>query len=341
MLGSPFMGRLMTLCADRLPSRGAVADRLLGWPGDVTAGGHSLPLRLAGALHALVLDGTDAALARVYPPNAADDEALWAEVARALTDHADRILRWLDSAPQTNEVGRSAVLIAAALFLRARHDLPLVVSELGASAGLNLAFDRYALVIGGRVFGARASPVRLAPDWTGPLPPDLPVEIRDRAGVDLAPPDLGDPVDRLRLLAYLWPDQPDRLARTRAAMALAGTRPDTGDAAAWLEARLAARHPGAMHLVCHTIAWQYFPPSTQTRCRRALAAAGRGASPDAPLAHLAMEADAGKGSAAMSLTIWDGSRGTPAAIALGRADFHGRFVEWDTGALFRAPGGVG
>jgi|AntAceMinimDraft_12_1070368.scaffolds.fasta_scaffold462177_1 hypothetical protein len=35
-LGSPFMGRLMGLCADRLAAGTDISDRLLGWPGGNT-----------------------------------------------------------------------------------------------------------------------------------------------------------------------------------------------------------------------------------------------------------------------------------------------------------------
>ncbi|MEM7489864.1 MAG: DUF2332 family protein, partial [Pseudomonadota bacterium] len=57
-LDSPFMARLMTLLAERLhPDHGPVAAALFAWPGDVTPSGASLPLRLAGGLHALRLEG--------------------------------------------------------------------------------------------------------------------------------------------------------------------------------------------------------------------------------------------------------------------------------------------
>ena len=58
----------------------------------------------------------------------------------------------------------------------------------------------------------------LTPDLAGPLPPVSALNIIDRAGVDLNPLDPNK--DKLRLLAYLWPDQPERLALTRAALAL-------------------------------------------------------------------------------------------------------------------------
>ena len=112
-LGSPFMERLMDLFAARLGADGAVADGLLAWEGDVTSGGHSVPLRIAGALHGLVLDGAAPDLAAVYPPHAVNDDALWQAVAAARITHEDRVMTWLDQAPQTNEVRRAAALIIA------------------------------------------------------------------------------------------------------------------------------------------------------------------------------------------------------------------------------------
>jgi hypothetical protein len=323
-LGSPFMARLMALAADRLAPGAPVADRILGWPGEAGPSGASVPLRLAGALHALVIDGTDPALAAVYPPAAPSDAALWAAVEAALHGHEARLLRWLDSPPQTNEVRRSAALLAAATWIAARHPLPFVLSELGASAGLNLAFDRHALRAGGLTLGAEGSPVALAPDWQGPVPAPRTIEVTQRAGVDLNPLDPREPGARLRLLAYLWPDQPHRRRLTEAAIALADTVPDRGDAAPWLERRLAERHEGRVHMVFHTVAWQYFPAETQARCRAALATAGARATPEAPLARVGMEADATPGSAALTVTLWPGGE----TRELARVDFHGRTVDW-------------
>jgi hypothetical protein len=324
-LGSPFMERLMSLCADRLAPGSAVADRVLDWPGEFGPSGDVVPLRLAGALHGLVRDGTDPELARTYPPNDATDDELWAAVEGAFARHDARILRWLDSAPQTNEVRRSSALLAAASWIAGHFPLPFVLSELGASAGLNLGFDRYTLDAGGVRIGAEASPVLLLPDWRGEAPVARPIRVAARAGVDLNPLDPADRASRLRLLAYLWPDQPDRLRLTEAAIGLADTVPARGDAAEWLEKRLTQRWPGHVHMVYHTIAWQYFPPETQARCHAALAAAGAQATSDAPLAHVGMEADGTKGSAALSVTLWPGGE----MRQLGRVDFHGRWIAWN------------
>jgi hypothetical protein len=325
-LGSPFTARLLRLLADGLAPDTPVVPRLFGWPGaSLGPGGDSVPLRLAGALHALVLSGTAPALARAYPPHEVPDAQLRDVLLGALRDHAEAVDRMLDSPPQTNEVARSAALIAAAHWLYARHPLPLVLSELGASAGLNLLFDRYAVQIGPTRLGPPDAALTLSPDWTGPVPTPAPVSVTARRGVDLRPIDLTDPAARLRLRAYVWADQPDRRARLDQALALPPAPLDAGDAAPWLARRLAEPRPGALHLVFHTVAWQYFPPATQAACRAALADAGARATPDAPLAHLAMEHDGTGPGAALTLTLWPG----PSSWSLGRADFHGRSVAWD------------
>lgn len=321
-LGSPLMSRLMTGLAQGLQPGTPVADQILAWTGDPLPQADSLPLRLAGGLHALVLTNTDPALAAAYAKAGADPTtAALAAIAR----HPAFLRDWLRSPPQTSEIRRSAVLIAAAQWLTARFGLPILLSELGASAGLNLLCDHFALSVQGRHFGPADPVLTLTPDWTGPLPPAADPRIVARRRVDLNPLDLV--ADRLRLLAYLWADQPERLERTRAALDLAARlspQVDKGDAADWLETRLQTRHQGAVHLVFHTVAWQYFPPVTANRALAALQRAGASATPAAPIARLAMEADGKTPGAGLTLTLWPGNE----IIPLGRADFHGRWVDW-------------
>ena len=91
-------------------------------------------------------------------------------VQAALRNHATHILRWLNYIPQTNEIGRSAVLIATALILERRFNLPLIVLELGASAGLNLLFDQFALSSHGFTYQPHKATLTLTPYWRGPAP---------------------------------------------------------------------------------------------------------------------------------------------------------------------------
>lgn len=320
------MGQLMRLCADMPWPAGSVTDRIFTWKGDISPAAQSVPLRLAGALHALLLQG-HSELGTVYPPQETSADALWQVVSAALISEADHIHTWLDSAPQTNEVRRAPTLIAVGHLLADHYKLPIHTSELGASGGLNLHWDEYALQAGGQTFGADNPALTLCPDWTGQLPPATLPRIASCAGVDLNPLDPTDRGDALRLQAYLWPDQPDRMALTRAAIAAANTKVAQGDAIDWLATRLTPE-TGTLHLIYSTVAWQYFPPEKQALGTKLIQAAGAQATKDAPLAWFVMENDGGAHGAALTLRLWPGD----ITIDLGRADFHGRWIEWRGGA---------
>lgn len=338
-LGSPFTAKVLTLVAERLDPDMKVVERMRDWPGEIGNRAASLPLRFLGGLHRLVLTGACPELAACYPPNrCTDEDRLGAALDVALRDHQDVLLRALDNPPQTNEVRRAAVMIATAHWLASGLGLNhFISSELGAAAGLNLMWDRYRLDLACGVFGPRDSAVRLDPEWRGPCPPEAEIEVVDRRGVDIAPIDPHDPDDRLRLTSYLWPDQPWRVERARAAMDMCEAPVDKADAGAWLAGRLAAPHPGTIHLVTHTVAWQYFGEATHIACDDAFAEAGAQATQDAPLARLSMEGDRRKGEGApIALTLWPGAH----KIHLGRVDFHGRWVDWKAPAHipgFRRP----
>lgn len=321
-LDSPFMGRLLRFLAANWPADTALAAKCTTFSGDIGPSGHSLPLRIASGLHAIVLQNKNAGLTAVYPPNAPTDEAFGAAILQTLHEHDTFLCDWINNAPQTNEVRRSAVLIAAAQLLADRYNLPFKLSELGASAGLNLMFDQFHLDVD-EGFGPE-SDVHLTPAWTGPLQPAATLAIKERRGVDLNPLDAHTPSDALRLQAYLWADQAERIARTRAAIALQDAPVDKGDAIDWLQTRLQTPANGHLHLIFHTVAWQYFPKDAQTRGAALIEAAGAKATETAPIAWLSYEADGQSPGAAITLRHWPGDL----HIDLGRADFHGRWVDW-------------
>ncbi|QJF52118.1 DUF2332 domain-containing protein [Roseobacter ponti] len=329
-LGSPFMQQLLSMLSAHWPGDTALAAKFAAFSGDIGPAGHSLPLRLAGGLHALVLTGRAPELAALYPPSRVSDHALREGVLDALGAHEAFLLNWVESPPQTNEVRRSAALMAGATVVAQHSQLPVVLSELGASGGLNLMWDHYALDLSGGGPGTAAPVVRLTPEWEGPLPPTrLPV-VAERAGVDLNPLDPQNPDDLLRLTAYLWPDQPHRLAMTRAAAGVMTARIDRADAIDWLEQRLTAAPDGHLHLIQHTVAWQYFPEAARARGLALIEAAGAAATHYRPLAWLSMESEgdvhAAEG-AALVLRFWPGD----VTLRLGRADFHGRWIRWQGG----------
>lgn len=289
---------------------GPVGDRIRNWLGDPSYHGDSVPLRLNGAMQALVLTG-----ALPSAPTEPD------HIIETFQDYESWFLEWLEHAPQTNEVGRAAVLITACWFLSSIWYRDFDLLELGASAGLNLNFPLYDINKNKNDDAA----VNLTPEWRGTRPVSMPVLFGAARGVDLNPLDARQ--DALRLMAYVWPDQPQRLERLREALKIAARHPpqvDRGDAGSWLVDRL-GQPPVRGRFVYHTVAAQYFPPATRAMIETALQKAGAATTAGKPLCHFSMEADGASGTA-LHLRLWD--RGRMRHWHLGRAHAHAQWIDW-------------
>ncbi len=322
-MGAPLTAKVLRLVADDASVSAAFSPVFAPYAGrtskDLIAAAYSL--RLLGALHYLVLSGRAPALAGCY--EAGGGPALGAALIGALDDHPDVFARFMDSPPQTNEARRSLGLFGGFLTVAAETGLPLRCLELGASAGLNLNWDRFEYDLGalGR-WGDAASPVKLSGDWTGGAPPlDAIVRVESRAACDQKPVDIGDDEAAMGLLAYIWPDQPERLARAAIAVARqTGVRVEKADAAAWL-----TRHAqqGVATVVYHSSFIQYPPPQTRSAIISAIAKAGAHATAAAPFAWLRME-PAGQVRDELRLTLWPGGEDR----LLAKVHPHGAHVQW-------------
>lgn len=330
--GAPFTGRLCRLVAERLDDSTAIGQRILNWSGNPSHEGDALPLRLMGGLHALARDGRRPQWSAVYPPkDAPDDEALWALLASVLADEGEFLDPWLDGPPQTNEVGRSAALMAGLLVLADRVKMPFALYELGASAGLNSQLDRYGYRLGQTRAGDDGSRVQLSPQWHGASPPSAEVNVVARHAVDRNPLDVRSEATRKMLAAYVWADQLQRLERLEAALDMAAQNPvtiDRDDAADWLEKALTVTsEPGVCRVVMHTIAFQYFPPEAQQRIRDHMDKVGQGATADRPLAWLSFEASDQGGPERrplLKLRVWPDGGETQLAVC----QPHGAEIFW-------------
>ncbi len=327
-LGSPFTAFACRVLAERLDTSSAFGARLLSWPGDAEA--DAAPLRACGALNHLAREGF-AALTPLYPPHASPDaDAYWRGVEAAIAAHDARLTAFLDSPPQTNEIGRSAALLFGHAEIAKRTGLPLALLETGASAGLNLQFDRYAFDFGAFQWGNPESPVKIRCAWRGPAI-DLPqtLAVSDRRGCDLKPIDAADAKARARMLAYIWPDQVERLARAEAALAMAardGLRIEPIDAEAFLARELSLGMPGQTRVLVHTSFWLYLSASSKAAVQAMIAQKAAAATPAEPFAWLRIEGEAGETRGnIMRLSLWPHG---PVDAALALVDFHGRWVEW-------------
>ncbi len=341
-LGSPLYAELLTRAAAELESGGAVfAPVLADWRGRPLA--DALPLRLFGAVHRLVLEGAAPELARFYPsaggvPRWPD---CWEAFCALVIARRNELRGALERQVQTNEVRRSGALLGGFLTVAHATGLPLHLLEIGCSAGLNLLWDRYRYELYvappdappasdaalAYRWGEAQAGVVIRSGWHGHgAVPRCAAAVMSRAGCDVAPVDVRDAGQVRALESFVWPDQLERLALLRAAVAVARAQPLPIEAQAadeWLPVRLAERPSGAATVVFHSIMWNYVSRDAQQRIRAALAETGAHAHPRAPLAWLRLEFFSHT-AAELRLTLWpDGIERTLAA-----ADPHGRWTRW-------------
>ena len=302
------------------------ARRIAGWKGAPLA--DALPLRAAGGIHALHLSGAAHELAPIYAD--AEDINDIAIIAGVVARHEAALLPWLDGPPQTNEAGRSSNFIAAMLWL-ADRGLPARFDciEIGSSAGINLMIDRYHYDLAGVHVGPRPGAMSFAPEWRGNHPPQHAIGFAGLKGCDVAPVDLTDPVQALRLKAYIWPEHHVRFERMEAAIAAAAEEPPQlihANAADFVEAELARpQAEGTTRVLMHSIVWQYVPADQQARIAAAMEAAGARATADRPLAWIALEANRTVHHHELVVRHWPGGDN---GMMLGRAHAHGAWIEW-------------
>src|SRR4051794_36560300 len=273
-LGSPIYGEMLERAAADMEAGGPVwrtvepyADKPLNF---------ATHLRLMGATHRLALAGEAPALAAHYPATEGDGDAdaAWT----AFTELLEQRPIDLGQAVQTNEVGRCAALLGGFLMVAEQTGLGLRMLEIGASAGLNLRWDRFRYEAADWAFGDSASPARIPCEYAGgrpPLPPQI--WVMQRAGCDPAPIDATTEDGSLTLQSFIWPDQLERLQLLRAAIEVARRTPATVDQASatdWLEERLALERGGSATVVYHSIMWGYMTDDDRARITATLQAAG-------------------------------------------------------------------
>lgn len=327
LVGSVLYEALLERAADDIARGGVFADAVADYRGQPML--DALPLRILGRAHALVLAGDAPELARFYPSagGTVDVDGAWRALVALVGARLDLFRAAATSwRVQTNEVRRSAVLLPGFLRVAARTGLPLRLREIGASAGLNQGFDRYRYELGPHRWGDPASPLLITTEWQGGAP-DLgaPLRIAERRGCDVAPIDLGDPAERVKLQSFLWPEQLDRLERLRLAIELLAADPPSIEATAagdWV-AREVQPVRGTATVLFHSVVWWYIPEAERDRIAASMEDAGKRATSDAPLAWLRMEG-AKLEEAELRVRLWPGGDD----VLLAAVHWHGAWVRW-------------
>jgi hypothetical protein len=291
------------------------------------------PNILLAAVHYLLLGGVEHPLANFYPSltSSPDPTDAYPAFHSFCLEHARAIRELvLSRRVQTNEVARCACLLPAfALVARQTEGNPLALIEIGASAGLNLLWDRYSYDYGnGHQYGVPDSPLQISCALRGdvipPFPSRLP-EVAFRAGVDLNPVDTSDPDAVLWLRALIWPEHHERVSRLQKALEIARThRPAViaGDAPGLLPELVAKTPPDTTLCVFHSFTVNQFTAEQRERLTSLLLEL----SARRPIFRISFE----RLSAAdhPQLHLFSYAQGTETAQLLATCSAHGRWLEW-------------
>ena len=290
-LGSPLYASLLESAAKDLDEDGAVASVLQGFEGEPETA--ALPLRFMAAVHRLVLDDTLPELGEHYPSAGGDGDvaAAWPLFKAALVEHQETLRELMTHGCQTNEVGRSAALLGGFLEVAHRSRLSLRLLEIGASAGLNLQWDRYRYESLEGAWGNPSSPVRFVSSFDVPPPLNRSADVVSRKGCDLNPIDVSSEAGALSLRSFVWADQLIRLGLLDGAIEVARQSPvevERSRASTFLE-REANPVRGAATVIFHSVFIQYVEEAERQRIAEAVADAQRRSTPQAPVYYLRME----------------------------------------------------
>jgi hypothetical protein len=328
--GSPLYAALLDRSALDVEYGGPVWETLRGlFPGP---GSTFVGLHLMGAVHRLVLEGRAPEVAAHFPSAGGDGdpEAAWTAMSALLGARPDEVRRRAGQPIQTNEPGRAAALLGGFLRVAGSTGLPLRLLEVGASAGLNLRWDRFRYEASGGAWGDPGSPVRIVGAFEDRVPSvDVSPQIIERSGCDANPVDPTSQAGRLMLMSYVWSDQLARFDALRGAIEVARRVParvDRAGALDWLPARLRDAARGSTTVVFHSMFLPYLSSEDRTLLDDTIRAAGERATPQAPLAALSLEATSETLPAVFEVRLRLWPAGTDRVIATAQA--HGPPVRW-------------
>ncbi len=325
------------MCTGRSPLYAALAARVAGTPALLALASGAAPGQppvnlLFGAVHDLLLAGAAHPLAGFYPSVGgaeAPEEAFPAFADFCRRHRAEILVRVRTRRVQTNEVGRSGILLPAlAEAAREAGPRPSYLIEVGASAGLNLLHDRYRYQYSDGQRCGPESPALVRVEVRGPRRVPVPAQPpgwSDRVGVDVAPGDVTDDGAMRWIEALIWPDQVERLELLRAAVAVARRDPPrilAGDAMVRVPELVHGIPPGQPVCLVHSHALYQATPAWRRDFRVRLDELGRAR----PLLEVSLEWLGKAPGPRLRLNRYEG--GSRRSRLLADADHHGAWIAW-------------
>jgi hypothetical protein len=178
--------------------------------------GQPVPNLLFGSVHYLLMNHSSHTLRNYYPSIVQtplpfiESFPHFKEFCLQNKQHLTHLLQ--TKLVQTNEVNRCAYLYPAFCYIYEKVKKPLALIEIGTSAGLQLAWDRYRYQYNQlkETYGNASSKVMISSEVKGHQLPNLhsaPPPISSRTGYDLH---INSEEDHPWLLALIWPEHSER-----------------------------------------------------------------------------------------------------------------------------------
>ena len=299
--------------------------------------GQPPPNLLFAAVHYLLLRGCDHPLKHYFgsvAPQPRPPQDAWSVFRDFCLRLRPEITALMSSRlVQTNEVGRSTCLLPAFIHVsRLAGGRPLALIDVGASAGLNLLFDRFLIDYARFSWGDPDSPVRLSCELLGELEPPIvragasagrEPAVGFRAGIDINPIDLMDDDAVLWLRALVWPEQPERAYNLDQAASIARAQAPLvikGDVIEVLPSLLESLPSDLTLCLYHSFVLHQLAPEARQRFDRILSALSLRR--DVYVVGMAGFMQASR----LTLSTWSG--GEKRTVQLAECMAHGRWLRW-------------
>lgn len=298
---------------------------------------------LFGAVHYLLLRGTDHPLAEYYPSVRSDGRPL-GSLAQMFEDfcrrHEAALVPLISGrVTNTNEVRRSTALYPAFDHVAQFCEAQLHLIEIGPSAGFNLLWDRYSYTYrcpDGAAIARAPGPGFAALQLTSALKgADVPAlqermpAVASRMGIELNPVNLTLEEDRDWLRALVWPELTDRhvnLALAIKAVQAAPPRIWPGDALELLPRALAQEFPAkAPVTIFHSHVTYQFSDAMRAQLENTLVAASH----EREIYRISIEFDRGP----YVIQFINYTAGHRIVQILGHCHPHGEWIDWEAGPL--------
>jgi hypothetical protein len=278
------------------------------------------PNLLLGAVSLLLGRQPDHDLAAFYPnltPRPRATAAIDEPFRRFVAEHEEEIVEiGRTRLTQTNECRRCVALVPG-IWAGGMDRFHLV--DIGTSAGLNLALDRYRYRWGEVSWGPESA-VRLDTESRGVAPTPRDLEVLRRIGLDLSPVDIGDPEELAWLEALVWPEHHERRSRLKLACEIArglDIERVAGDAVVTLGPVLDRLPAGEPVVVMSSLTLNQLP----TASRQSVETTIDNARSRRPIVRVSLEIVEDGEWATLMLDRGDG------LVVVGRAQPHGEWVE--------------